>query len=637
MREFSPCSLRVGATATLTLMFSVLWPAETAHAQSTLKRCEPDVTVVHHANGFCGSPIPPLPAGFVAERLHNCGTVANLSGLGMTDGVPLQQRLETTFVITKQCGGSPCTISSTELGLLESYGYGEAEPSCGIAAQGKTQAVVETTEAPRLGDYAQLTGATDAVPEAAALLCQPDMKCPRTRVAVLDSGVDALALPETGGNILTWAAPGLCSPNDLPCEQEDLLGHGTAVADVMLRSAGGLLELVSIKVLDETGSGTMRDLARGVLVAAGDFEASLLNLSLAWAGGSRAGEAMPVYMAEALSAVYQHGARVVAAGGNRTHIDNATYQYFYPAAAAVQQDDLPLGIVAVGGLNSTRGASTQSVGQLKSSFPIDIWAPSENICSRTSRYAYESGNMRVSGTSLAAPQVTGTLALLLTLARELGDPGTLAQETAHPLDGLLPLLTTGSDRRMNVCQAVNTVLGTDTGCMVKSSMNAGAPDGCELTMRAQAGEVGPLTFQSNIQMSGYTASSGITRSGMTIKPLDQTTNTTWSAQVSSAPAIPVCTSCDYCPSLANLRVGWANAGYGNYQLRLTVNGAYVYYSLSALNTMMSSYSNSFGPVPIQTQFGFSSLLNYSSATEPWIIAQELSSGAWSAQPLKPGC
>lgn len=637
MREFSFPSFRLCTTSSLALWLSLLCSTETAQAQSTLKRCEPDVTIVRHEQGLCNMAIPPVPTGFMVERLHGCSTVAHFAATGMTNGVPLKQRLESTFVVTKVCSTSPCSITSTDLGLLESFGYTEAEPSCGMAAQGDDTPSASGSSFSNLGSYADLTGAAEAVPAAAQLLCPTGVKCPLVRVAVLDSGIDALALPELDNGVRAWAAPDICHPQDNTCVEEDLLGHGTAVADLLVKSAGGLVELSSIKILDETGSGTMRGLARGLLVAAGDHQAQLLNLSLAWPGGSRAGEDMPVYMAEAFSALYQIGARAVAAAGNRSHIANATYQYFYPAAAAHQQGDLPLGIIAVSGLNASRNASSQAVGQLKSSFPIDIWAPSELICSRTSRLAYTEGTMRVSGTSLAAPQVAGSLALLLVAEQELGTLGMQAYEATEPLDVLLPMLTTGSDRRMNVCQAVNAMLGYDTGCGVKSYVSTSASDGCELPMRDQVLESYPVSFQSSIQQTGYPSSSGITRSGQLIKPVDQTTNTTWSSQVSSAPAIPVCTSCDYCPSLASLRVGWANAGYSNYQLRLTVGGSYVYYSVTGLNNLMSAFNTSSGPVPVQSQFSFSSLVNYGSATEPWLIAQDQSTSAWSGQPLKPGC
>jgi subtilisin family serine protease len=208
-------------------------------------------------------------------------------------------------------------------------------------------------------------------------------------VAVVDTGVDR-SHPDLKGRVLDGrdlVAGGTRPP--------DPNGHGTAVAGVIAaRGDDGIgiagmawkSRILPVRVLDQHGWGWDSDVAAGIVWAA-DQGARVINLSL---GGPSPSPVLEAAVAHATA----KGALVVAAAGN-----DGTDEPMYPAAIS--------GVVAVGAANV--------FGQLTefSSFGpwIDVTAPGVDVLTTIPRakgsYAY------VSGTSIAAPFVSGTAALVL--------------------------------------------------------------------------------------------------------------------------------------------------------------------------------------------------------------------------------
>jgi subtilisin family serine protease len=160
------------------------------------------------------------------------------------------------------------------------------------------------------------------------------------------------------------------------------LGHGTHVAGIVLAIAPKA-RLLPVRVLDSDGVGTAFDVANGI-VAAVDRGAQVINLSLGMAGTSSA-------VQSAIRFARDHGAVVVAPTGN----DHASHLQF-PASMPE--------VIAVAGLDE---------GDVHSTFTnfgpgTDIAAPSVGILSTY----WGGGYARWSGTSMAAPFVSGTAALL---------------------------------------------------------------------------------------------------------------------------------------------------------------------------------------------------------------------------------
>lgn len=240
------------------------------------------------------------------------------------------------------------------------------------------------------------------------------------RVAVLDTGIDA-SHPMLAGRLL----PGFdfvdfdTDPSEVPGGAS--YGHGTHVAGLVAMAAPGAA-IVPLRVLDADGVGNAWVLAEALLHAvdpdrnpATDDGAQVINLSLgslnrtkllgtiqliATCGAPVLGDPVadlsdPGYADDkARCASVSTGAVVVVAAGN----DGSRSTKQYPAAESVY------GVIPVGATGSNGAlAAFSNYGNW-----IDVTAPGAGITSLAAGGGYATW----SGTSMAAPLVAGTVALL---------------------------------------------------------------------------------------------------------------------------------------------------------------------------------------------------------------------------------
>ncbi|EMA52074.1 serine protease halolysin R4 [Halococcus salifodinae DSM 8989] len=174
-------------------------------------------------------------------------------------------------------------------------------------------------------------------------------------------------------------------PNSLSEEQ-----HGTHVAGIAAAGTNndtgvaGISNatLLSVRALDETGSGSTADIADGIQWAA-DNGADIINLSL--------GGGFTETLQKAVSYANEEGVLLVAAAGNNS--GSVNYPAAYDECIAVSALD-PDGNLAS---YSSRGPE------------IELAAPGTNLLSTWTDDGYNS----ISGTSMAAPVVSGVAALVL--------------------------------------------------------------------------------------------------------------------------------------------------------------------------------------------------------------------------------
>jgi type VII secretion-associated serine protease mycosin len=209
-------------------------------------------------------------------------------------------------------------------------------------------------------------------------------------IAVLDTGVD-LSHPDLAARLTT----GFDFVNNDPDPADDQ-GHGTMVAGVAAAEAGNgrgiagaawMARIMPVKVLDSAGEGSDATISAGVVWAA-DHGAEVINLSL---GGPPDAEILRAAVAYAIS----KGSVVVAAAGNDGSM-GPTYPAAYP------------GVVAVGGTDPEGGLTEFSThGDW-----VDVAAPAWNVSSTALTRGGEERYGVASGTSFAAPLVSGVAALL---------------------------------------------------------------------------------------------------------------------------------------------------------------------------------------------------------------------------------
>jgi subtilisin family serine protease len=278
-------------------------------------------------------------------------------------------------------------------------------------------------------------------------------------VAVLDSGVQ-LDHPDLAQNLWRNAdeVPGNGVDDDHNGYADDVNGanvmttngnvsddegHGTHVAGIIAAAAGngaggsGIApdaQIMAVKVLDANRSGNSSLLARGIRYAV-DEGARILNVSLN-------GDGTSPDLDEALRYANERGATIVTSAGNNSR--DIDVQPSYPASSTVPA------VLDVTASDKTGALIPLANRGLKS---VDLAAPGAMILStaRGSGYEYRAG------TSMAAPYVAGSLALLAAARPDL--PQTALREallatSSHPAV-LSGLLGSGS---LNVAAALHRVL-----------------------------------------------------------------------------------------------------------------------------------------------------------------------------------
>lgn len=198
------------------------------------------------------------------------------------------------------------------------------------------------------------------------------------RVAVLDSGIEEHAhFDALNIDSIDLTGRGISGAGS---------GHGTAVASIIAGKEGIVpaADLLIIRVLDDQGVGSSFDLATGIVQAV-DQGAQLINLSLGLYQDTQV-------LREAVQYAHQRGVLLVAAAGNDGYA-TLPYPAAYPQVLSVTAVD---------------GRGRQAVFPNQST-TIRFAAPGVGIVAASD----EETTRLFSGTSAAAPFVTGTLAAFL--------------------------------------------------------------------------------------------------------------------------------------------------------------------------------------------------------------------------------
>ena len=240
-------------------------------------------------------------------------------------------------------------------------------------------------------------------------------------VAVVDSGVSR-SHPDLAGKLLQ-GHDFLNGDN----EPEDDIGHGTAVAGIVAAAGddgvgiSGVAPralILPVKVGSRDGA-PISTLAQGIIWAV-DQGADVINLSLVTDQTSLA-------LQDALLYAYRNEVPVVAAAGNEPN--SVTYPGRYPES------------ISVGA--STFWGSVAPFSTLQNR--VDLIAPGTSVIAPWWSPDGDTWNS-VTGTSFAAPMVSGTLALLLSIAPDLSveDLRGLITSTALPVNGDTPVPGAGA-------------------------------------------------------------------------------------------------------------------------------------------------------------------------------------------------
>ncbi len=222
-------------------------------------------------------------------------------------------------------------------------------------------------------------------------------------IAIIDTGIDSNH-PDLTNKMRRHAGGAVYGYNTLNNSTNALddNGHGTHCAGIAaaeinngvgiagvaawnpaVSNANSYVQLMPVKVLNSSGSGSLDAVARGITWAA-DNGAHILSLSLGAGAGSQ-------QLQDAVNYAWNRGCLVVVAAGNGGS-SSPQYPAYYTNSIAVAATD-----------STDTLASFSQYGSW-----VDIAAPGVNILSTYPSNRYQS----LSGTSMACPHVAGAAAVL---------------------------------------------------------------------------------------------------------------------------------------------------------------------------------------------------------------------------------
>lgn len=220
------------------------------------------------------------------------------------------------------------------------------------------------------------------------------------KIAVIDSGCDInhVSLKDSIAGVRNFTT----EDNKNPRIVTDRVGHGTHVAGIIaanedknvMSGVAPDADLYILKAIDKTGSGKLSWVINAINYAV-ELDVDIISMSLGMP------ESDPK-LERAINNAVKKGISVVCAAGNEGDTNYDDFEYSYPAAY--------VDVISVGAVDKKSVPASFT----NSNLVIDCVAPGVDIVSTYPNNTYAS----LSGTSMATPYVTGSIALIKNWSRE---------------------------------------------------------------------------------------------------------------------------------------------------------------------------------------------------------------------------
>lgn len=216
---------------------------------------------------------------------------------------------------------------------------------------------------------------------------------PAILIAIVDTGVDYNHPELAGGRVRTDIDKDFINNDD---DAMDDHGHGTycaGIAAANTNNARGIAgvcqgcQILPVKVLNSSGSGTAESVAQGIQYAA-QAGARIISMSLGYASNCGCSQTV----ARTINYAFERGSLLIAASGNNSDKTRLSYPASSPRVMSVGASD----------------HRDQEADFSNRSQALDIMAPGKDVYSLDRSGGYRTA----SGTSAAAPHVSGAAGLV---------------------------------------------------------------------------------------------------------------------------------------------------------------------------------------------------------------------------------
>ena len=352
-------------------------------------------------------------------------------------------------------------------------------------------------------------------------------------VAVIDSGIDSTHDLGTSGSRVVYSQSFVSGDSSTG----DAYGHGTHVAGIVggdgtsasaapyvVKGLGTGVKLINLRVLDKNGASSDSTVIAAIQAAislktSNKFNIRVINLSLGR-------PVMTSYqndpLCQAVEAAWAHGIVVVVAAGNLgRYLPTAGYGTILSPANDPS-------VITVGAMNTngTLSRTDDKMASYSSKGPTaidhivkpDLVAPGNRIlslraassllASQLSSSVFETNYLQLSGTSMAAPMVSGTAALLLQQNPNLS-PDQVKAKLMASADKTFPAATCPSGKTCSSEAFKMTVAADATGSYTTYydifTVGAGYLNANDALTSTQTP---PDSFDATSPTAGYNSSSG---------------------------------------------------------------------------------------------------------------------------------